>query len=448
MKSIWLKLALGFMIVSASGILISTLLSIKEMEHHFSFYVTDVNEVHTQELLTLLREEYQKNSRWEQSSFDKLEAASRLLGLTMRLYDGDSRLIRSFGDAFPVAFASGGKDITPITTQGSVVGYIQIHYDDPGTSALEDHFQMAHTNAMQWTMLALLLIVCLVSIITAKRFTKPIVMMSEAAVEVAKGNLAARVAVPSGQDELSQLVETFNKLVQSLENQEELRKRLTSDIAHELRTPLNTLLAQTEGMIDQVWEPTPEHLEAIRSEVLRLIRIVSDLDQVMQAEAGGLTISRECVDMSRLVEQTVASMTATFLQKRLRLTSQVKSSAWVVGDEQRLVQVLTNLLTNSLKNTAPEGEVVVTVLQKGDVVEVSVKDNGYGIMSKDLPFVFDRFYRGDRSRNRERGGAGLGLTIVKGLVEAHHGELQISSTEGVGTTVTVSLPAKKEQGRR
>jgi two-component system sensor histidine kinase BaeS len=445
MKSIWMRLALVFMAVSASGILISTILSIKEMDYHFTLYVRDVNQNHKQDLLSLLQEEYKKELGWKGGSLLKLEAASRVLGQQITLYDRDRQFIGTFGETESATFAKVSEDMTPITDQGEVIGYIGIRFNNSGAISLEEHFQIAHTNAMQWTMLALLLIVCLVSIFTAKRFAKPIVLMSEAAMDVAKGNLSVRVPVPRGKDELSGLVETFNNLIQSLQNQEELRKRLTSDIAHELRTPLNTLLAQTEGMIDGVWEATPEHLEATRSEVLRLIRIVSDLDQVIQAEAGALSFSREIVDLSTVVEKTVDSMMAAFHQKEIVLTCSADPASWVIGDEQRLAQVFSNLLTNSLKHTSPGGEVMISVMNKGEFIEVNVKDNGSGIPPNDLPFVFERFYRGDRSRNRESGGTGLGLTIVKGIVEAHQGEVQIRSQVGEGTTVTVKLPASLPQ---
>jgi signal transduction histidine kinase len=444
MKSIWIRLTLVFMAVSASGILISTILSIKEMDHHFSLYVRDVNQRHTEALVGLLQEAYEKEHGWKDVACKKLEDVSRFLGQQMTLYDSNRQSLCTFGQTDRDTLFSVSEDITPITKEGEAVGYIGIRYDNAGAMSLEEHFQIAHTNAMWWTMTALLVIVCLVSIFTARHFTKPIVMMSKAAVAAARGNFSARVAVPKGKDELSSLVETFNHLIRTLKQQDELRKRLTSDIAHELRTPLNTLLAQTEGMIDGIWEATPEHLEATRSEVLRLTRLVSDLDQVIQAEAGALSISCEAVDLNQVVEKTVNSMMAAFHQKGVMLRSQLASSAWVMGDSQRLAQVFSNLLTNSLRHTPQGGEATVSVSNQGGFVEASVTDNGAGIPPDDLPYVFERFYRGDRSRRRESGGTGLGLTIVKGIVEAHHGEVLITSEPGRGTTVTVRLPAKRE----
>lgn len=446
MKSIWMRLALVFMTVSASGILISTILSIKEMDYHFSMYVSDVNEKHQQDVITLLQEEYQQEQRWKESTFFKLESAARILGQPLTLYDRDKQVIRLFSDrdAQTANFSHEGENLVPIMFDKEVIGYIGIHYTDQGTVSLEEHFQMAHTNALRWTMLALLLIVCIVSIFTAKRFTKPIVKMSEAATKAAKGNLTVRVEHPQGKDELFTLVETFNHLVHSLQQQEDLRKRLTSDIAHELRTPLNTLLAQTEGMIDGVWEASPDHLEATRSEVLRLIRIVSDLDQVIQAESGSISMSFKEVDLGEIVANTVDAMRATFQQKGVDLHCRIDSSSPVMGDEQRLAQVFSNLLTNSIKHTDSGGKVLVEVKARDGWVEATVKDNGSGIRQEDLPFVFERFYRGDPSRNRGSGGTGLGLSIVKGIVEAHHGEVLISSRTGEGTTVAVRIQKLKK----
>ncbi|MDH4619467.1 MULTISPECIES: ATP-binding protein [Brevibacillus] len=440
MRRIWMRLALTFMAVSASGILISTVLSIKEMDYHFSMYLNEVNQQHEQDLLDILENEYQTGLGWDDQTYLKLKAASSVLGLQFSLFDQEHRLIRTFGKAVNPEDTS-SVNMIPIKERDHTIGYIGIQYDNSYAMSLEEHFRMAHTNAMQWTMLALLLLVCIASIFIAKRLAKPIVDMSDASRAVSRGDLSIRVDLPQGEDELSVLVHSFNNLVQSLQKQEELRKRLTSDIAHELRTPLNTLLAQTEGMLDGIWEATPEHLEATRSEVLRLIRIVSDLDQVIQVESGALNISQNEINLTNVVGGIVESMTAAFQLQGIQVKSYLKSTAWIMGDQQRIAQAISNLLTNALKHTPPGGEVNVTLEQKKRIVEVKVVDNGTGISPEDLPFVFERFYRGDRSRNREKGGTGLGLTIVKGIVEAHQGNVAITSEVGKGTIVTLTFPA-------
>ncbi|MDT3418220.1 MULTISPECIES: ATP-binding protein [Bacillales] len=442
MKSIWMKLALAFMAVSASGILISTILSIKEMDLHFFYYISDVHRKHQADLLAMLREEYQQGHEWNERTFLKLDTASQLLKLKITVYDQEKQLIRTFGNT-TTAHTKLQDDMIPVLVRGTPIGYLGIEHDNTDSISLEEHFQTAHTNALQWTMLALLVIVCTISIFIAKWMSRPIVNMSRAALAVTKGDLSVRVPLPKGKDELYDLVQTFNNLVHNLQKQEELRKRLTSDIAHELRTPLNTLLAQTEGMIDGIWKATPEHLEAARSEVVRLIRIVSDLDQVIQAEAGALSISLDVINLNQVVENIADSMNPSFQQKGIRLTVRLDNDVWILGDKQRLAQVFSNLLTNALKHTPESGEVIISVVKKERKVEVKVIDNGAGISPEDLPYVFERFYRGDRSRNREKGGTGLGLTIVKGIVEAHQGEISIESEVGKGTTVTITLPASE-----
>jgi len=439
MKRIWMKLALAFMAVGASGILISTFLSVKEMDYHFNLYIDEVNEKHQNELLSLIHEGYQQENMWSEQTFLKLDTASRVLGLRVSLYDDRLRILRVFGGKESASITS-IDELQPIVLDGNIIGYLLIEHNHSSAITLEEHFQMAHTNALQWTMFVLIVLVCLVSVLTARRIARPVVEMSAAARAVVKGKLSVRVKEPSGMDELSGLVIAFNHLIRNLQQQEELRKRLTSDIAHELRTPLNTLLAQTEGMIDGVWKPTTEHLEATRSEVLRLIRIVSDLDQVIQAEAGSVSMSRENVNVSKVVDNMIDSMQAIFQQKEITISRSIDSDAWVLGDEHRLGQVFANLLTNSLKHTSTGGNIDITLEKQEKNIIAKVVDNGSGIAAKDLPYVFERFYRGDRSRHRETGGSGLGLTIVKGIVEAHHGEIDIHSEEGKGTAVIIRLP--------
>ncbi len=443
MRKIWVKLALVLMLVSASGILISTLLSIKEMDYHFSFYLEEISEKHNQEIVSIVRDSYQQ-SGWDHSFYAKLEAVASVLELEIILYDKNHQLVKKVGANRTATINDyiDTKEI-PVAMQNQNVGFVTIrHFTDPSDTSLEQHFQLAHTNAMEWTVVVLLVLVSGVSIILARRIVKPIVHMSHAAVTVTNGNLAVRVPMPQGEDELTELVQKFNQLVANLERQEELRKRLTSDIAHELRTPLNTLLAQTEGMIDGVWEATPEHLESTRSEVLRLIRLVNDLDQVIQTEAGGMHTSKELLNVSDVAKEVIDAMSASFQRKEITLTHQLQESAWVLGDKQRLAQVFSNILTNSLKHTQPDGQVFILVASEPSTVIVKIMDNGIGIPSEDLPHVFERFYRGDRSRNRERGGSGLGLTIVKGILEAHQGDIKIESEVGKGTTVVIRIPSE------
>ncbi|MDF2682209.1 MAG: sensor histidine kinase [Brevibacillus sp.] len=439
MKKIWVKLACVLMAVGTMAILLSTVLSIKEMDYHFTMYLDEVRNQHNQEITQMAIQTYQQNHKWDEQVFEKMEAVSSVLGLQLSLYDAQHQLIMAWGKGVQ---QSRFVDDIPLISGGNPIGYLTIAHNDQNTyQSMEDHFQMAHTNAMQWTMYALILLVIFISIPLARTLVRPLVQMSAAATKVAKGNLHVRVEPPLGKDEISSLVKTFNNLVHSLQHQEELRKRLTSDIAHELRTPLNTLLAQVEGMIDGIWETSPAHLESTRGEVLRLSQLVSDLDQVIRVESGALRMNSVGVDLSEITQQVLDAMTATFTREQIQVRRELAECVWMVGDQQRLAQVVTNLLNNACKHTEAGGWIVVVVKETGGLASLQIQDNGTGIPKEDLPFVFERFYRGDRSRARESGGSGLGLTVVKGIVEAHGGEIILESEVGKGTMVTVTFPA-------
>lgn len=435
MQRIWMKLAVILMLVSGGGILLSTILSVKEMNYHFSMYVEDMNSMYSQRIIEKLKEAYRKDQGFGPQTNQMLKDVADVLGLKVNLYHPGQVPPDLPDSPYPVVI-----DHQP-------VGFINIERDgDVSDHSLEDHFQIAHTSALLWTMIILTILVCGVSILVARRLVKPIIEMSRAARLASEGNLSVQVSRLKSEDELSDLVISFNQLVVALQAQEELRKRLTSDIAHELRTPLNTILAQVEGMIDGIWSATPEHLESTRVEVLRLSRLVNDLDLIMKAETGehNLTVSKFRVH--EVLQEVAASMSATFQRAEVALQMQCDQEMWMEGDRQRLAQILVNLLSNSLKHTLSQGQVRIMAKPEGNRIVLQVTDTGSGIAAHDLPFVFERFYRGDRSRQRETGGSGLGLTIVKGLVEAHHGTIEIESEPGKGTTVTITFPQTFHQG--
>ncbi|WP_188068129.1 HAMP domain-containing sensor histidine kinase [Brevibacillus brevis] len=446
MKHIWVKLAFVIMTVGACAVLFSSLLSVKEMDVHFSMYADEVRNQHNQEISRVALEAYQDNQGWGAEAYHKLEAVSEVLGLHITLLDQQQQVKNEWGKR-PVHTSNYSVDRIPLFSKGVMIGQLVISHDDRSAyMTLESHFQWAHKNTTLWTMAVLLILVIIISIPLARTMVRPVVQVSTAAQRVARGNLSIRVPEPRGKDEVTSLVAAFNNLVQSLEHQEELRKRLTSDIAHELRTPLNTLLAQVEGMIDGIWEATPKNLDSTRSEVLRLSRLVRDLDQVIQVESGSLQMRSEEMELREVVKEVTESMSATFARAQVNFHFKGDHAVWITGDRQRLAQIVANLLTNACKHTPAGGKVIVTVDKPSTMVRLQVKDSGTGIDQKDLPYVFERFYRGDRSRARERGGAGLGLTIVKGIVEAHKGIISLDSSVGEGTTITILFPPRAYEG--
>lgn len=453
MQKIWFKLAVILLAVSLGGIMLSTALSIKEMNDNFSSYLHDISHKHNQEIVRLLAENHARDQGWDQQSFDMLKEIAIVLDLHIQLYDKNQVFLGDFHDGNELKPHPFEPDsLLPIISQNKTVGYVGIlHNEQADTEELAKHFRSAHTSALVWTTLFVSLLVGLIGILTARKIVKPVERMRSASLLAAKGDLSVRVPLPKGGDELAELVVSFNRLVATLDTQERLRKQLTSDIAHELRTPLNTILAQVEGMIDGIWSATPAHLESTRSEVLRLSQIVHDLDQLIQTELGTDGMVKEMLLASQVVRDVTGSMSAPFAKAQIRLHVVIENEPdlWIVGNRQKIAQVLTNFLANAIHHTNAMGEVKVLLAAVGGKLLLQVADTGEGIHPDDLPFVFERFFRTDRSRNRRSGGgSGLGLSIVKGIVEAHHGTIEMDSQPGKGTIVTILIPLAERKEKQ
>ena len=276
-------------------------------------------------------------------------------------------------------------------------------------------------------------------------FLQPIYEIRENAKHIEEGRYSLVEDVDSDTVELDELANSIQNMAMRLEKQEELRKRLTSDIAHELRTPLSTVNSHLEAFIDGVWEPTPERLVLLQDEIRRLTSLIKDLGDLSYMESGEIKLTMEVVNLSELIENVIESFEPLFISDEKVINTDIKKDIFVHGDSDRLNQVLINLISNALKYTNQGSTVNVVFKEEDRKAEIIIKDDGIGIDEKDIPYVFERFYRSDLSRNRSTGGKGIGLTITKTLVEAHHGTIKIDSAPGIGTTVTVMLPACKNQ---
>jgi len=308
---------------------------------------------------------------------------------------------------------------------------------DHNLQGLTFHLEQALLQSMMWTLLGAFVLAAVISLYLAKRLSAPLIEMKQAAEKITRGDLSVRIHVP-GSDELSELGRALNHLAEQLQQQERLRVTMTQDIAHDLRTPLATLKSHMQAMLDQIWEPTPARLRSCYEETERLITLVADLEQLTEMDSPHFRLHRKPENLAALIEQSVRIVSAAFLEKGVRLAVQPHPALCLNVDRDRLIQILVNVLSNSFKFT-PEGEKVeIRVEDENGSVLITVQDTGPGIAPEDLPYVFERFYRADKSRNRKSGGGGIGLTIVKKLVEAHGGKVWIES--GNGTIVSIRLP--------
>jgi two-component system sensor histidine kinase BaeS len=230
----------------------------------------------------------------------------------------------------------------------------------------------------------------------------------------------------------------LNRLAETLEHEEEIRKANAADLGHELRTPVNGLLSRIEAAQDGVLEG-PENLEAMHDEALRLTRLLDDLARLADAERPGMLLEKHPVDLADVVRAVAASFEPQFKERGVRLVVETEPAV-VLGDRGRLEQIATNLVANALRYTEA-GEVRLVVRQGPEDAVLEVSDTGVGIAPEDLRHIFTRFWRGDRSRSRATGGAGIGLSIVRELVRAHDGRVDVDSTPGQGSRFCVLLPA-------
>lgn len=276
--------------------------------------------------------------------------------------------------------------------------------------------------------------------VVAKRILGPVVNLREAAQELAQGNLSMRVPV-EGAVELAALSDTFNLMAHRLEEQEQLKRDLTNDVAHELRTPITNLRCHIEAMTDGLVPLSAEALSTLAEDVKQLDRLVSDLGELAQADARQLVLHPEAVEVGEVVALLSRELAPRITAANLTLAADVQSDlppVWM--DRGRLIQILSNLLNNAIVHTPAGGRIAVIVKRRSTRVRIEVQDTGDGIEMRHLPYVFDRFYRADPSRSRRTGGAGLGLAITRQMILASGGLINVLSQPGHGTTFTVHLP--------
>lgn len=273
----------------------------------------------------------------------------------------------------------------------------------------------------------------------SRRILAPVEALTAAVRRMEAGDLSQRVTVTS-RDEIGELAQAFNAMADGLARLEELRRNMVTDVAHELRTPLSNIRGYLEALQDGVVEPERHIIDSLHGEAMLLNHLVDDLQELSLAEAGRLRLERQPVALADIVDRAVESIRLRAEAKGVTLRVDLPEDLLVDVDPQRVGQVLRNLLENALAHTPPDGEIAVAVRVSDQWVEVSVRDTGAGIATEDLPYVFERFYRTDRSRSRATGGAGLGLAIARQLVEAHGGQIEVESEVGQGTQFTFMLP--------
>lgn len=361
------------------------------------------------------------------------------------LYD-DSRTLQSSAQ---ISLVPNNKDSlanAPIVLKsGETIGTVRVWVYGSNTllTQADEAFRVRSYQAMIFSTVLAVVIALLVGLIFARSLVDPINRISKAAKAIGKGDLSARTNL-EGDDEISRLGMTFDDMAESVEKDRQLERRLTTDVAHELRTPLMAIQATVEAILDGVFEADEERLETINSEVQRLSRLVDAILKLSRLENRGAPLKEEVVNVGELISGLMATHEAYVTESGLDFSFEADPDVYVWGDPDLIRQATANLISNAVRYT-PEGGISVAV-KKGELMaSISVADTGIGLSEEEAKMVFSRFWRADAGRTRERGGLGVGLSVVKEIVDQHEGWVRVEGKPNEGATFTIFIPLYDEE---
>lgn len=336
--------------------------------------------------------------------------------------------------------------IAPIEVAGTDVGNVRIWVY--GSSALMSKVDRQFQKDTYFALLAAggisIVIAVLSGTLFVRSLVRPVNRITRTARELSEGDLSARTGM-NGSDELSRLGETVDAMAESFERDRLLEKRLTSDVAHELRTPLMAMQANVEAMIDGVYEKDEEHLMLVDAEVNRLSKLVDGLLKLSRLEMRTTPMREEVVDLSDLATDLVSSHEAFIEDCGISIILDVQPNLKTFGDADMIKQAVTNLISNATRYTDEGGTIAISVFREGRMVAVAVKDTGIGLTPEEEKMVFSRFWRADSGRAKESGGLGIGLSLVKEIMDRHGGRVSVKGKKGIGSTFTLYFPLYDEE---
>lgn len=437
---LWLRLTFAFALVIVAGVLVTVLLTRSGAETQFQHFMVDGRMVRPAVMQQVLADHYFHHRNW--THVDEMlpmlvDAAadgvmSGMMGNMIGMHNNRVLVLDNAGQVVADSQAGSAPEVGvneqplqrwPLVVDGETVGSLAIQGALMGAAANATLLVRSFTRTVLLAALAAGGVALVLAALLVRQITRPLNDLSRAAQRIAGGDLSARVAVQNN-DEIGTLGRSFNRMADGLQQQERLRRNLMADVAHELRTPLTGLQGAVEAMQDGVFPADSENLDALHDEIMLLNRLVDDLRTLANAEAGQLALQLHPFDLADLCRRQVGLLLYVAQERHIRLDVAADGPLVVRADEQRIGQVLHNLLDNALRYSQEGGCVHVAAGRCGDQIEISITDEGEGIAAADLPHVFDRFYRGERARS---GGSGLGLAIARQLVLAHGSDLWVQS---------------------
>ena len=333
-----------------------------------------------------------------------------------------------------------------IVVDGEAVGTVRVWvYGSEGLLRSTDiEFRNASYSALAWASIVAIVLATIIGYIFARNLVRPIKRMTDTAEAMKNGDLTARTGL-SGDDEIARLGKTFDDMAEAVERDRKLERRLTTDVAHELRTPLMAIQSTVEAMVDGVFPADEEHLVTVNSEVQRLSRLVGSLLKLSRLENRSNPTKQEIVNVGELISGIIVTHETYVAEAGLTLSYDADPDVLVKGDPDMIRQATANLISNSVRYTPEGGSIMVTVRKDGGMAAIAVKDTGIGLTPEEARMVFSRFWRADAGRDRASGGLGIGLSVVKEIVDRHDGWVQVEGEKNKGACFTIHIPLHKER---
>lgn len=455
------------LIISFTLIMIVTILSIKLFvntifKDSFEKYVDDSNKVEVNHLIEFDLKNLYTNESWNTEFIEGLGIEAIRKGIAIEIYDkNDNKVWSVFEDEKVLSdktLNDISKNMKSIEKQwdnyfeelkvdinddeGNIlVGYAYIgHY--ASTYYMENDVEFF--NAINRIIIIIGVIsissIIIISIIISRSIAKPISKVSKMTKYIGEGNYKNKLNYKSNIMEIDDLINSINKLSNELNDQENLRKQLTGDIAHELRTPLTSIKGHLDAIIVGIWEPTNERLNSINEEVKRITNLVDELRKLAKFDSGKDNLNKEIVNLKNYIKSIAYNYEGKALEKNIVIKYQLENIEALI-DKEKFAQVIINILSNAIKYNNGNNEIYIKVFKKNNSINISIKDSGIGIPKSEYKNIFERFYRLDKSRVANEKGAGVGLTIAKSIVNAHGGEIEVYSEINKGSEFIISLPS-------
>ncbi|MEH7009852.1 HAMP domain-containing sensor histidine kinase [Neobacillus niacini] len=456
MQSISKRLSILLVLSAVAAILLVTVFVNLTVSNKFNEYMINIQNKRYERIVSYFEEAYMREGKWTSDTGVELMHEAYMGNYCLTLLDSSKQAVWGMDpDDLKTQIHIGemsGHDSGVYTTKtfeikvdGKVVGFVDIgQYSSVLFSEEDLTFKSSINKSIFASVTLTLIIIISLSLYFSKQFSTPIREVAKMSVSLSQGHFDTVSNIKSNIEELEDLRMSVNILAGKLKYQDTLRKRLVSDITHEIRTPLNVLQNNLEAMMDGVVPVTKEGLNYLNEEVVRFGKLINDLNLLKEFESESIKLNYETIHLDDLITEMSKDFCMGADQKNITFKVEIPTDEkyQIIGDKDKIKQVMINVLSNSIKFTESNGKIAIKLYKDNKHIIVEVIDNGIGIKQEDLPFIFERLYRGDKSRNQIEGN-GIGLTIVKNILEFHNAMIQVDSQERKGTRVKIYFDSIK-----